>query len=104
MIGRIYKLTNTQTKECYIGCTTQAVNVRFSKHKNLYKRYLDGKMHYITAFALFKNGFENVIYEQLAEKNFKDKCRMYALEKKYMLDTENVVNHIPKKKKDEVKK
>ena len=54
--GKIYKLVCNITGDTYYGSTTQSLKERLSKHKSKYKRYLNGKINYITSFKIIENG------------------------------------------------
>lgn len=52
-------LTNDQG-QCYIGSTTEPLAIRFSKHKNAYKRYTNGlPVSSCSAFEVFDGCAEN---------------------------------------------
>ena len=53
--GKIYILKCNITKKIYIGSTIQTLNRRMSEHKCSYKRYEEGKTHYITSHEIIKN-------------------------------------------------
>ena len=55
MIGRIYKITISQTNAVYIGSTTESIRERLSKHKSNYKRFQDGKYCNVSSFEIFKH-------------------------------------------------
>jgi len=50
--SKIYRLVSMFTTDEYIGSTTEELNKRFSSHKNLFKRWLDGKTNYTSSFQL----------------------------------------------------
>lgn len=53
--SKIYKLVSPQTEKYYIGSTITTIEVRFSKHKYDYKRYIEkGIGRYITSFEIVK--------------------------------------------------
>ena len=53
--GKIYKLVADETTDIYIGSTAQArLCDRIAGHRQEYKKYTDGKFHYITAWELIK--------------------------------------------------
>ena len=41
--GKIYQITDNAYTKCYIGSTTVSLSKRMTKHREMYKRYLDGK-------------------------------------------------------------
>ena len=59
--GKIYRLINSTTGESYIGSTTEKLSIRYSKHKYLYKKYVENNKKfkpglYTTAVRLFNDG------------------------------------------------
>ena len=87
-IGFIYKLSDINNTKCYIGSTTQKINTRFSKHKNLFKRYLDDKMHYLTCFELFMlYGKDNLKIELLEEFEYEIKKELNIREGFFIKNT-----------------
>ena len=50
--SKIYRLVSMFTTDEYIGSTVLELNKRFSKHKHDFKRWLDGKYHYVSSFQL----------------------------------------------------
>ena len=59
--GKVYKLISDHTDKIYIGSTCQPLSKRKNQHKTNYKKYDDGKHHYITSFELFKLGNVDII-------------------------------------------
>ena len=76
----IYKITNTQTQEFYIGQTIKNIEYRFRKHKEMSIRGGGYKLHN----AMRKYGVENFIIEildtatNLNELNEKDALQLIA--------------------------
>ena len=52
--AQIYLLKSNHTNDIYIGSTIQGLNVRFTKHKFDYKRYMNGNYHYVSSFEIMK--------------------------------------------------
>ena len=53
--GKIYFIESNQSDKIYIGSTTSpTLAIRMSKHRNDYKRYLEGLTRYVTSFELLK--------------------------------------------------
>jgi len=52
--GKIYCLRSHQTGDIYIGSTCQPLPKRKGDHKKKYKRWKNGKTHYVTSFELLK--------------------------------------------------
>lgn len=58
--GKIYKITDNNFTECYIGSTIQKLAVRFGEHKRKYAMYNAGKANRTMSFELFsKYGIDN---------------------------------------------
>ena len=53
--SKVYKIVDNTTGLIYVGSTTQELNVRLSKHKSDYKRYLVGNYHFVTSFKVLEN-------------------------------------------------
>ena len=51
--GQIYKVCDVGMNMCYIGSTVDKLYNRMAKHRNHYKKYLEGKHNYIHLFRLF---------------------------------------------------
>jgi len=56
-LGKIYKIVDLSTDECYIGSTCQpTLAKRLAKHVEAYKRYCNGKEHWIiSSFHILAN-------------------------------------------------
>ena len=52
--GKIYVLRSNQTDDVYIGSTTTKLSKRFHQHKQNFKKWKNGKYHYVTSFELMK--------------------------------------------------
>ena len=52
--GKIYCLRSHQTDDVYVGSTVESLSNRKAKHKNAYKRFLNGKSNYVTSFEIIK--------------------------------------------------
>jgi vacuolar-type H+-ATPase subunit H len=52
--GKIYRIISPSADGMYIGSTIRPLNQRLQDHKLHYKRYLNGKYHYVTSFELVK--------------------------------------------------
>lgn len=54
--GKIYKLVNLDTDECYIGSTCEPTLARrLAKHVANYKRYQEGKHTYMTSYKILES-------------------------------------------------
>ena len=59
--GKIYKITDIAYNKCYIGCTTEELSQRMARHRNDFKRFVNGNLKgYIRSYDLFNEyGVEN---------------------------------------------
>jgi|688.fasta_scaffold100021_1 hypothetical protein len=55
-IGRIYCIKSSKTNKIYIGSTFKSLSERLSSHKNDYRKYLNGKKRYTTAYEIMEHG------------------------------------------------
>jgi hypothetical protein len=55
--GKIYKIVDLSTNECYIGSTTQkALALRLAGHVRDFNAYKDGRCGYISSFKVLEGG------------------------------------------------
>lgn len=92
----IYKLVSKfnplENDLIYIGSSKQGDKIRLSKHKHDYKRYLNGKYHYVSSFKLFEQfGINGVDVEILEHINSDNKFELLEREKHY-INALNCVN------------
>jgi hypothetical protein len=53
--GKIYKIVSDQTDKIYIGSTTKTyLSQRMDYHRSDYKKWKNGKHHYVTSFDIVK--------------------------------------------------
>ena len=90
IIGRIYRIVSSECDGCYIGSTTQQLNMRLNMHKNDYRRYLTGKPIYITSFEVIK--FADASIELIHEGVFDNKEDLRRLEGEIIRTTPNAIN------------
>ena len=67
-MGLIYKITNIINKKIYIGYTTGSLFSRINKHKND-----DPKYNTLLGNAIVEYGWDNFVYEIVAEEDDRDK-------------------------------
>jgi hypothetical protein len=79
--GKIYVLKSSQTDDVYIGSTKETLEDRFDSHKRDYKKWLNGKTHYITSFDLMK--YDDVYIELLEDYPCNSKKELELEEGKY---------------------
>lgn len=61
-LGKIYKIVDLNTDECYIGSTCEpTLTRRLAKHVGNYSSYLNGTSKYMTSFEIIKNGDYDII-------------------------------------------
>ena len=70
--GKIYKLTSNQTDDIYIGSTVCKLCKRMTKHRNDYKRYNNGKHHYVSSFEIVKYDDCKIILVELFPCNSRE--------------------------------
>ena len=88
-IGRIYKLTSSETDKVYVGSTKLKLGYRMRDHKHSYGKYTLSKFPYMTAFEILK--YADAKIELLFEGEFNTRADMYKLEGEF-IQTENSVN------------
>ena len=52
--GKIYSIRSHQCEDIYIGSTTQSLAKRLGDHRSGFKRYQNGKGHYVTSYDILK--------------------------------------------------
>jgi hypothetical protein len=68
--GRIYKIIDLETNECYIGSTTLALSQRLAQHVSTYKRWSNGKGGYMTSFKIIEqDDYDIVLIEKFPCNN-----------------------------------
>ena len=78
VFGRIYSIRSHQTKDVYIGSTTQPSSKRMVNHRGSYKRYLDGSKKIYTSFEILK--YSDAYIELIYEGQFESKEEMQKRE------------------------
>ena len=89
-VGRIYKLTPSETNNIYVGSTTLKLGYRMREHKHNYGRHLNAKFPYTTAFEILK--YTDAKIELLFEGQCNSKSDLFKLEGEYIQATENCIN------------
>ena len=91
IIGKIYSIRSFQTKDVYIGSTTEKyLSTRLSKHKSDYRRYIDGKRRNITSFMILQ--YDDAYIELIEEVSVKNKDELHKIEGKYIRKTKHCIN------------
>jgi hypothetical protein len=90
--GKIYMITDNAYTEKYIGSTTVGLSSRIAQHRRNYKRYKDGKYHFITIFDLFdKYDINNCKIELIEEAPCDTKEQLRKIEGQHIRN-ENCIN------------
>ena len=77
--SKIYKIICNITNEMYVGSTTQPLSKRLTGHIQGYKRYLNGKQHYITSFSIIERGNYSIVL--IEENNCENKEQLHRAER-----------------------
>ena len=81
-LGKIYKIECNVTGKVYIGSTCEPTLARrLAGHITSYKRYLNGKYHYVTSFDVLQNGNYDIVLIESYPCNSKDE--LHARERYY---------------------
>jgi len=87
MIGRIYKITSSQTDKIYIGSTINGLLERLMNHKSQFK---NNKKNYCSSKEIVC--FSDCKIELIDIIEFENKSELFKLEKTYINTTPNCVN------------
>jgi len=92
-LGKIYKIVDLSTDECYIGSTCQpTLAKRLAKHVQDYKRYCSGKGHLISSFNIVAN--DNYAIVLLEDFPCESKEELHKRERFYTRSSLTCVNKI----------
>lgn len=100
--GLIYVLKSNQTKNIYIGSTTQTLNKRLIGHRKDYKRYLNDKYNYLSSFEIVK--YPDCYIELLEKYKCNNKYELYRKEGEYIKKYDCVNKQIAGQTREEYKK
>ncbi len=90
--SKIYKIVDNTNGNIYIGSTVKTLAQRLAYHRQDYKRYLEGKQHYITSFKILENdNYDIILLEEC--KDCENKEQLHARERHY-IDTLQCVNKV----------
>lgn len=59
--GKIYKLVSNVCDDVYVGSTTQSLAKRVGGHRGAYRKFLNGKYHWVTSFKLLEQGSVDIV-------------------------------------------
>jgi hypothetical protein len=79
--GKIYKIVDQVTNECYIGSTTLALSQRLAQHGSAYKCWLNGNTNFVTSFKIIEQGNYDIVLIELFPSDSKEE--LYARESHY---------------------
>ena len=83
MIGRIYKITSSNTEKIYIGSTSKSITERLERHEYNYKAYQNGKYSYVKSYDILEKKDYKI---QLLEKiEYETKTELLKREGYYIL-------------------
>ena len=99
--GKIYKIVDNTNDNVYIGSTCNSLKTRLSKHKNSYKRFLNGLFHNIKSFDILKNNDYKI--ELLEKCDIKTKDELLARERFFIENNECLNKIIPGRSRKEYK-
>ena len=100
--GKIYKIVDIGYNECYYGSSYNTLCKRMDGHRKDYKKYKNGKYHYVTSFSLFdKYGVENCKIELVELYPCGSKAELEAREGYYIKENVCVNKRIPCRTKKE---
>ena len=88
--GYIYALKSLDSDSVYIGSTFQSLKKRLCKHRTDYKRYLQGKMNYVSSFQLISH--PNHYIEEIKVVHGIDKKSLQKLEGREIENNPNCIN------------
>ncbi len=72
----IYKITDLTNEKFYIGSSKHELDCRLKGHKNDYKRFKKGRVHYCTSFEILENdNYKVEVIEQSPCNNKKELVR-----------------------------
>ena len=91
--GKIYKISSSENEEVYIGSTCETLNIRLSKHKANYKRYINNKHHYFSACDILK--YDSCKIELLEEFKAIDKNDLNKKERIYIESIKCINKNVP---------
>jgi len=91
--SKVYKIVCNVTGLVYIGSTTQTLSQRLQDHIRNYRRYLNGKTHYVLSFKIIENNNYEIILNE--DCSCERKEQLHARERYWIENTECVNMVIP---------
>ena len=93
--GKIYRLVNSSTTDCYYGSTCDELRKRKYQHKTDYIRYLQNQKKYITSFKIFEPDIDDVDIILVESFPCSNKEELHARERWYIENNDCVNKYIP---------
>jgi len=88
--GKIYIIRSPQTDNVYIGSTCGPLSKRLHKHKNHYKRYLEGKHNYVSSYEIVQ--YDDAYIELVEDFKCERKEQLLKREGEITRATPNTIN------------
>lgn len=94
MIGRVYKIINSDESIMYIGSTTQTLQQRWRMHKNNYRRWTESKGNNCSIFSYFKeHGVDAFSIHLVSEHQLENRKQLCEFEQ-LLIDRSVCVNQV----------
>lgn len=88
--GKIYKIVDLETDDCYVGSTCEPTLARrLAKHISCYKCFEKGKGHFVSSYTILKNG--NYDIQLIEEYPCENKMQLHSREG-YWIKELNCIN------------
>ena len=99
MIGYIYKIYDNTNGNIYYGSTKESVSKRMTKHRDSYKKYMEGKGNNVKSFEILKNN--DYSYSVVEKVEFNEKFELLQKERYYIENNECINKNIPNRTQKE---
>ena len=90
--AKIYKIVSDKTDKVYIGSSIQELCKRFNSHMCEYRKWKNGKYHYVTSFEILQYGDARI--ELIEEYECKTEEDLLKREGEIMKEYDNRVNKV----------
>ena len=98
--GYIYKIYDNTNGNVYYGSTKESyLSSRIAKHRNDYKKYLEGKGNFYKSFDILKNN--DYSYSVVEKIEYNEKYELHQKERFYIENNECINKCIPNRTKKE---
>jgi hypothetical protein len=96
MIGRVYKIVNEDESICYIGSTTQPLNLRWAAHVSCFKLWEKGEYATVSIYPYFKEqGLVNFSMKLLNAYEVADRRHLDAYEQLWINKVKSINKNNP---------